>query len=76
VQRERHCAPAALWTASLQQKIMCVFTFEIFTAMKVQVEVFWVMTPCSVAVGCQRFGGTCCLHVHGEDLKYVYVYTS
>jgi hypothetical protein len=24
--------------------------FEAFTAVKIQVEVFWVMTPCSVAV--------------------------
>jgi len=25
-----------------------------------------VVTPCSVAVGYQYFGGTCCLHLHGE----------
>jgi hypothetical protein len=25
--------------------------FEAFTAVKFQVEVFWVVTPCSVAVG-------------------------
>jgi len=29
-------------------------------------EVFWVMTPCSVAVGYRRFGGPRCLHVHPE----------
>jgi hypothetical protein len=22
---------------------------------------------CSVAVGCHRFGGTCCFHLQGED---------
>jgi hypothetical protein len=31
--------------------------FEVFTAVKIQAEVFWVVTPCSVAVGYQRFGG-------------------
>jgi hypothetical protein len=31
-----------------------------------QVEIFWVVMPCSVVVGCQRFGGPCCLHLHGE----------
>jgi hypothetical protein len=25
--------------------------FEVFTAVKIQVEVFWVVTRCSVAVG-------------------------
>jgi hypothetical protein len=28
------------------------------------VEVFWVVTPCSVVVGYQIFRGTCCLHLH------------
>jgi len=30
------------------------------------VEVFWVVTPYRVVVGYQRFGGPCCLHLHGE----------
>jgi hypothetical protein len=25
--------------------------FEAFTAVKIQIEVFWVVTPCSVVVG-------------------------
>jgi hypothetical protein len=25
--------------------------FEFFTVVKIQIEVFWVVTPCSVAVG-------------------------
>jgi hypothetical protein len=30
--------------------------------------VFWVMTPCSDAVGYQRFGGSCRLHLlHAKD---------
>jgi hypothetical protein len=35
---------------------------------KIQVEVFWVVTPCSVTVGYRHLGGTCCLHLHPEDL--------
>jgi hypothetical protein len=31
-----------------------------------QIEVFWVMAPCGVAVRCQRFGAPCCLHLQGE----------
>jgi len=31
---------------------------------KIQVEVFWVVTPCSAVLGYQCFGGPCCLHLH------------
>jgi hypothetical protein len=31
-----------------------------------QVEVFWDVTPYSVVVGYQRFGGPCCIHLQGE----------
>jgi hypothetical protein len=31
-----------------------------------QVEVLWVVTPCSVMVGYQRFGRSCCHHLQGE----------
>jgi len=34
---------------------------------KTGVEVFWVVTPCSVAVGHQSFGGPCCLHLRDQD---------
>jgi len=30
---------------------------------KIQVQIFWVVTPCSVAVGYRRCGGPCCLHL-------------
>jgi len=30
-----------------------------------QVEVFWVSTPCSVAIGYHRSGWPCCLHLQG-----------
>jgi hypothetical protein len=36
-------------------------------AVKIQVEVLWVVTSCSVEVGYQRFGGPCCHHLQGED---------
>jgi hypothetical protein len=32
----------------------------------IQVEFFWAVTPCSVAVGYQRFGRPCCIHLQGE----------
>jgi hypothetical protein len=31
-----------------------------------QVEDSWVVTPCSVLMGYQRFRGSCCLHLQGE----------
>jgi len=31
--------------------------FEIFTEVKIQVEVFWVVTPCGAAVGCHDEDG-------------------
>jgi uncharacterized membrane protein YgcG len=31
-----------------------------------QVQVFWVVTPCSVVVGYQCFGGPYCFHLQGE----------
>jgi len=30
--------------------------------MKIQVVVLWVLTPCGVVGGYQRFGELCCLH--------------
>jgi len=39
--------------------------FETFTAMKIQVEVSWVVTPCSTGLGYQRFGAPCCFYLQG-----------
>jgi len=33
-----------------------------------EVGVFWVVMPCSIAVGYQCFGGPCCLHLQDEVL--------
>jgi hypothetical protein len=41
--------------------------FEVFTAVKIQIEVFYVVMPRSVVTGYQRFGGLCCLHLQGDD---------
>jgi hypothetical protein len=40
--------------------------FEVFMEVKIQVEVFWVLKPCSVVVAYQQFGGPCCLHLQVE----------
>jgi hypothetical protein len=34
-----------------------------------QIEVFWVVMPCSVADGYQCFGGPCCLHLYRVTFK-------
>jgi hypothetical protein len=41
-------------------------SFEVFTAVTFQGEVFWVVTPCSVVVVHQRFRGPCSLHLQGD----------
>jgi len=41
-------------------------SFEAFAAVMFHVEVFWIVTPCSIVVGYQRFRGPCCLHPQGS----------
>jgi hypothetical protein len=41
--------------------------FEGLTTTKIYIAVFWVMTPCSLVGGCQRFGGTHCLHLQARS---------
>jgi hypothetical protein len=36
---------------------------EVFMAVKIQVQVIWVVTPHSFVVGYQHFGGIYCLHL-------------
>jgi hypothetical protein len=33
---------------------------------KIHVEIFWVVRPCSIVVGHERFRGPRCLHLQGE----------
>jgi len=35
----------------------------------IQVEVFWTVTLCNVAVGYERFGGPHFISLHPEELK-------
>jgi hypothetical protein len=49
--------------------------FEVFTALKIQIASFWVVTPCSVVVRYRRFRGPCFLHLQGgsmDPLNYWY----
>jgi len=39
-------------------------TFDLFSAMNVQIAVSWVVTLCSVVVGYQHYEGPYCLHLH------------
>jgi hypothetical protein len=41
--------------------------FEVFMSVNIQVSVFWVLTPCSVAVGYQHFGQPFCFHLQREN---------
>jgi len=47
---------------SLCGNIYFYVRIEVFTAMMIQVVVFWVVTPCSIVIGYQSFRGLCCLH--------------
>jgi len=49
-----------------QQDFIRLAGFLVFAALKIQVEVFWVMTPYNVAVGYHSFGGPCCLHLQAK----------
>jgi len=40
--------------------------FDAFTAVKIQVEVFCVVTQCNVMVGYHHFRGPSCLHLQSE----------
>jgi hypothetical protein len=43
--------------------------FEVFTAVKIQIVVFWVVTPYSDVVGYQHFGGPYSLHLRGDVIS-------
>jgi hypothetical protein len=46
-----------------------VTKFEIFTAVNIKVESFWVVMLCSVVVVYQCFRGPCCLHLQ-DRIEY------
>jgi len=37
----------------------------------IQIEVFWVVMPCSVVVGYQNFRGLCCLHLQEGSMDFI-----
>jgi hypothetical protein len=47
--------------------VLISITSEVFKVLKIQYE-SWVLTPCSVVVGYQRFGRPCCFHLQSEAL--------
>jgi len=50
-------------TKSFKIRIIIDSRFEVFTAVKIQVVFFRVVTPCGYVVGYQCFEGPCCLHL-------------
>jgi len=46
---------------------------EVIKAVKIQVDAFWTVEPCSVVVGYQSFGGPCCLRLHVGILPQHYM---
>jgi len=48
-------------------------SFEAYKAVIFQVEVFWVVTPCSVVIGYQRFRGPCILHLRSHTQNSVII---
>jgi hypothetical protein len=41
--------------------------FEVLTAVKMSMLVFWVVMPCGLVGKYQRFGGTYCLHLFSPE---------
>jgi hypothetical protein len=50
--------------------------FEVFTAVEFQIDVFWVLTPCGVMVGYQRFGDRevgCSMDLRNAGIQQTYM---
>jgi hypothetical protein len=55
---------------SLKSGNNTIFTtvgFEVLTAVRTKMAVFWVVAPCSLVEVYQRFRGPCCLHHQGDE---------
>jgi hypothetical protein len=44
--------------------------FEVLTAMKIEVEVFWILTLCRIVVGKHRFGGQLVVFYHTSTQRH------
>jgi len=66
----QHYTASLRWRRRLESWKMCkVDKYSLvrnlsFAVVKIQVEVFWVVTPCTDVIGYQRFGGPCYLILH------------
>jgi hypothetical protein len=60
----------------INYETMLEVSFEAFTAVMIQVVVSWVVTPCGVVVGYQRFRGLSCLHLQSEVNAWRYTSAS
>jgi hypothetical protein len=47
----------------IQADVITDARFLVFTAVKIHIEVFWILTPRSVVVGYERFGGPYSIHL-------------
>jgi hypothetical protein len=45
-------------------------TYDIFTAVKIHIQVFCIVTPSSDVVGYQHLEGPSCLHIQGEVSRW------
>jgi hypothetical protein len=53
------------WIAPSRRITKFCIRFEVYTAMKMLMLVFWVVMPCGLVDRCKRFGRTYCLHLQG-----------
>jgi hypothetical protein len=63
-------------TSAIFTRVIFTVDLPIASLIEVRVEVFWGVTPCSVVVGYQRFGGPWCLHLQASALKFSLVRNS
>jgi hypothetical protein len=60
--------PTTLYRSETILSYFITYTrLEVFMAVKVKVEVFWIMMSYNVMVGYHLFRGPCCLHLYPED---------
>jgi hypothetical protein len=56
--KEKELDGSKTYNSKKKKKELLLFIMtQVFTAVKIQAEFFWVVTPCSVVVGKQRFRG-------------------
>jgi hypothetical protein len=70
--------PVGLWIIVFTNEIFVNFRpslimrFEVLTAVKMSMLVFWVVTPCGLVGRFQRFRKTYCLHLLGLNIQCRY----